>query len=303
MDTLFAMRVFQQVAATLSFTEAGQWLGLAPSSVSRQIDALEAALGAKLLSRSTRKLALTEAGALYRQEVDAILQQVQDAHAAVAAHNQLPQGRLKLSAPPTLGYMLVAPLLLEFLERYPLVQAELSVSNDYVDLQQTDTDVAIRVGPLAESMLISRTLGPYRRVLCASPAYLARHAPLTRPEQLSAHSCLIYRYGAEKLVWEFADPGSEHPIRIAPAGVICSNDSAVLHLSCMAGAGVARLPYWLVREDLAAGRLVTLLDAFPMTNSEAADTEVHLVYLPSRRAAAKVQAFVEFARQYAQGRM
>lgn len=297
------MRVFQKVAATLSFTEAGHWLGLAPSSVSRQIDGLEQQLGAKLLSRNTRKLALTEAGALYLQQVNAILQHVQSAQEAVSAYHQTPQGPLKLSAPPTLGHKVVTPMLMEFLERYPLVQAELSVSNEYVDLQDTDTDIAIRVGHSGESTLISRKLGLYRRVLCCSPAYLARRPPLQRPEHLTEHNCLTYRYVGGKANWEFADPKADRTIQIVPFGTLASNDSEVLHLACLSGVGVARLPYWLVRDDLEAGRLLSLLDDFPMINVQAADTYVHLVYLPSRRASAKVQAFVEFAQQYSNERM
>lgn len=291
MDLLAGMRVFQKVASVLSFTEAGELLGLAASSVSRQVDALEEHLGVKLLTRTTRRLALTEPGENYKRQVDALLAEVDAVHQNIAAYSEEPRGRLKVSSPRVFGKRVVTPVVQDFLRAHPKVTIELSLTDDYVDLVETDTDVAIRIGALGDSSLVSRPLGVYRRILCCTPAYLApRNAPQS-PEDLLQHNCLRYRRSGERVVWTFMRRAGE-TIEILPQGDLVANDMEVLHAAALSGAGIALLPYWLVHDSVARGELVQLLQEHPLASSLQA-AGIHFVYTINRRQSRKVHAFME----------
>lgn len=293
MDLLTGMRVFQKVASVLSFTDAGELLGLAPSSVSRQVDALEEHLGVKLLTRTTRRMALTEPGAAYKRQVDAFLAEVDAMHENIASYADEPRGRLKVSSPRVFGKRVLAPLVQDFLRAHPKVTLELSLTDDYVDLVETGTDVAIRIGALGDSSLVSRPLGTYRRVLCCTPAYLAQHAAPQVPEDLALHNCLRYRRSGERaVVWSFMRPGSAETVQVVPQGDLVANDVEVLHAAALAGAGIALLPYWLVGVSLARGELVQVLAAHPLASSLQA-AGIHFVYTLDRRQSRKVHAFME----------
>jgi len=267
MDILAAMRVFQKVASTLSLTEAGGLLGLAPSSVSRQIDALEERLGVKLLTRTTRRLSLTEAGAAYKAQVDNLLAELDAVNENIAAFGNEPRGRLKVSL-------------------------ELSLTDDYVDLVETDTDVVIRIGALGDSSLVSRALGRYRRVLVCTPSYLEGCEAPKYPADLERHNCVRYRRSGERVVWQFVRPDTEETIEHAPQGDLVANDVEVLLGAAESGLGIAMLPYWLVREPLEAGALVQLLPDYPIASTLQA-AGIHFVYSPNRRQSRKVHAFMD----------
>lgn len=296
MDLVFAMRTFQRVAATLSFTEAGELLGLAGSSVSRQIDALEVHLGVKLLIRTTRKLALTEAGQAYRESVDALLADIDTAHEAIASFGDEPRGHLKVSAPRVFGKRLLTPLVSGFLQAHPKVTLELSLTDELVDLVATDTDLAIRIGELGDSSLVSRPLGRYRRVLCCTPSYLAMRETPRVPTDLLAHSCLRYRRAGERTAWSFVGPEGD-VIDVAPNGPLFANDVEVLLGAVQADLGIALLPHWLVRDALAAGALMQMLPDYPAASS-LPDTGMHFVYTINRRQSRKVHALMEHVLQH-----
>ena len=292
MDMLAAMRVFQKVAATLSFTEAGDRLGLAPSSVSRHVDGLETQLGVKLLTRTTRRLSLTEAGEAYQQRVDALLAELDAVHEHIAAFGGAPRGRLKLSAPRVFGKRLLTPLVPEFLAAHPQVTLELTLTDDYVDLVETDTDLAVRIGALGDSSLISRPLGRYRRVLVCAPAYLQGQPAPRSPADLAAHRCLRYRRAGERVVWTFLRPEGEGYVEHLPQGGFVANDVEALLQAAEAGLGIAMLPYWLVRDALEDGRLVPLLAGHPCA-STVQEAGIHFVYALNRRQSLKVHAFMD----------
>ena len=289
---LAGMRVFQKVASTLSLTETGELLGLAPSSVSRQVDALEEQLGVKLLTRTTRKLSLTEAGAAYKAQVDRLLAELDAVNENIAAFGNEPQGRLKVSSPRVFGKRLLTPLIPDFLKAYPKVTLELSLTDDYVDLVETDTDVVIRIGALGDSSLVSRALGRYRRVLVCTPAYLHGREQPKYPADLERHNCMRYRRSGERVVWQFVRPDTEETIEHAPHGDLAANDVEVLLGAAESGLGIAMLPYWLVRDRIAAGELVQLLADYPIASTLQA-AGINFVYSLNRRQSRKVHAFMD----------
>ncbi|MGG1944909.1 LysR family transcriptional regulator [Trinickia sp. NRRL B-1857] len=293
MDLLFAMRVFQRVASTRSFTDTGELMGVATSSVSRHVDALETHLGVKLLTRSTRRLSLTETGRAYKEQVDALLADLDAMHENIAAHGVEPRGKLKVSAPRVFGKRLLAPLVPAFLKAYPKMTLELSLTDDYVDLVETDTDVAIRIGALGDSSLVSRALGRYRRVLCCHPSYLEGREHPAAPDDLAGHNCLRYRRSGERVVWSFGQPERGETFDFLPQGDLAANDVEVLLSAALAGAGIAQLPNWLVRDALAEGQLIQLLPHHPIASSLQA-AGIHFVYALNRRKSRKVHAFMEF---------
>lgn len=300
MDLLSAMRVFQKVASTLSFTEAADLLGIAASSVSRQVDALEARLGVKLLTRTTRRLALTEPGRTYKEQLDTLLAELDAVHEGIASYAGQPRGRLKVSSPRVFGKRLLTPLIPAFLAANPGVTLELSLTDDYVDLVETDTDLAIRIGTLAESSLVSRPLGRYRRLAVCHPDYLRQRAAPAAPADLLAHNCLRYRRAGERVVWSFAGPDGEAGIEVVPQGDLVANDVEVLLEGTLAGSGIALLPYWLVRDALEAGQLVQVLPRYP-SGSTLQSAGIHFVYAINRRQSRKVHAFMDFVVQRTAG--
>ncbi|AJG18955.1 LysR family transcriptional regulator [Cupriavidus basilensis] len=297
MDMLAAMRIFQKVASTLSFTDASELLGIAASSVSRQVDALEAQLGVKLLTRTTRRLTLTEPGHTYKEQLDTLLAELDAVNESIASFADAPRGRLKVSSPRVFGKRLLTPLIPSFLEAFPKVTLELSLTDDYVDLVETDTDLAIRIGALGDSSLVSRPLGRYRRLLVCHPDFLRGRTAPQLPADLLNHNCLRYRRSGERVAWTFAKPDGEGCIEVAPQGDLVANDVEVLLESALAGLGIALLPYWLVRDALAAGRLVRLLPDFP-SMSTLQDAGIHFVYAINRRQSRKVHAFIEYVMRH-----
>ncbi|VVE88619.1 LysR family transcriptional regulator [Pandoraea bronchicola] len=293
MDMLSAMRIFQRVASTLSFTDAGDSLGLSASSVSRQMDALENQLGVKLLTRTTRKLSLTEAGATYKENLDTILAELDGIHESISSFSDEAQGRLKVSSPRMFGKRLVTPLIHDFLRAHPKVTLELAITDDYVDLVETDTDIVIRIGELGDSSLVSRPLGRYRRVLCCHPSYLVdREAPRV-PADLAHFNCLRYRKSGERVIWKFSCPGTDVVAEITPQGNLIANDVEAIYAAALDGTGIGLLPYWLAREALLKGDLIELMPDHPLQSSLQA-TGIHFVYNVNRRQSRKVHAFMDF---------
>jgi DNA-binding transcriptional LysR family regulator len=181
MDTLTGMRLFTEVVKANSFAAASRKLGMAPSSVSRQINALEEELDARLLNRTTRKLSLTQAGQIYYEQATRILSDLEDANIAISQFEGSPHGTLSLSAPVTFGRLHVAPALSQFTSRFPELRVDLTVTDQVLDLVDAGVDVAVRIGVLQNSSLVARKLAPTRSVVCASPVILsATGAPAVR---------------------------------------------------------------------------------------------------------------------------
>ncbi|WP_437878431.1 LysR family transcriptional regulator [Sorangium sp. So ce513] len=292
-DRLEDMLCFTAVARALSFAVAAQELGISASALSRRVARLEAALGTALLRRTTRRVSLTEAGALYLERCTDVLTRVEDADALVSGLAAEPRGRLRVAVPNLFGQSQVAPLLPDFLRRYPRIGLECSFTDRYVDLVQEGFDVAIRIGALTDSSLVVRRLATNRRILCAAPSYLRGRKHVTKPEDLAQHACLYFSFSAEGEQWTLQRGEEQVQARGRPA--LVADNAEALRLAAVGGSGVAVLATFLIAEDLRAGRLVRLLDDWSVP-----DTGIFAVHPPGRLVPSKVKAFVSFlAERYA----
>ena len=292
METLAGMRLLAEVVESGSFSAAGRRLGLAASSVARGIGALEDELGARLLHRTTRKLNLTEAGRLYHERSKRILVEVEEARLSVSQLEAAPRGTLRLNIPAAFGRLHIAPALPDLLASHPALRVDLAMTDAFVDLVEEGVDVAIRIGELEDSSLIARRLAPNRRVLCASPDYLARHGVPGAPADLSKHNCLMYKR-QNRSVWRLRNAGRIHEAEVS--GSLIANNADALHVAALGGVGLVILPIWLVGRDIQRGALQIVLADYQV--SSGALSNIYAVYPYNRHLSAKVRAFIDFLRQ------
>lgn len=292
MEGLQRLQVFVNVVQHGNMSSAGRHLGLSPATVSRQVSALEHELGCLLLSRSSRKVTLTEAGRIYHSRIERILQQIIDTNEEVAALQSNPRGMLRVHSRTLVGHLHVAPLIPEFLKRYPEITVDLQLSNRVVGLIEENIDIDIRIGKLIDSSLSARKLAPAERVLCASADYLRGRAPIERPEDLLQHNCLSYRINLGRSVWRFRR-GSEALEEIAVRGNFQTDNGLALLTATLSGAGVALMPDWSVRAELLSGRLVRLLPEYEITHMEF-DNGIYAVFQRSPLMSAKTRVFIDF---------
>ncbi len=280
------MLIFAQVAESGSFTAAALELGIPKSTVSRRVSALEAALGARLLQRTTRKLSLTDVGSAYAERCRALRLEIDEANEDVTSAGVTPRGKLRVTAPIEIGRRYIAPCLAEFATRYERVSVELDLSDAARDLVAEGWDLAIRVGELADSTLIARKLGSTQQFLCAAPAYLKGRSLLTTPSDLRDHDTLVMTAGIGGFVWRFEASTGPVEMTVEPRAV--ANDFEAVSRMAIEGLGIARLPSWVAREHLETGALVSLLPDY-----RPADLGVHVVYPSRRNPSAKLQRFLE----------
>jgi DNA-binding transcriptional LysR family regulator len=289
LDRLTGLEVFTKVAASGSFSAAGRAMGMSQTMVTKHIAALELRLGIKLFHRTTRKLSITDAGRNYLESSERILADLEAADGAVAADRVEPRGVLRLSAPVSFGARQVAPLLSEFSRRHPLVTVELGLNDRYVDLAEEGWDLAIRIGSLSDSSLISRKLASCRTVVCAAPSYLAARGRPRLVAELADHNCLGYtlarQTGAGR--WVFGAGGE---IGVAVSGNLRANNGDALRAAAISGQGLIYQPTFIVADDLRTGTLVAL--SLDQPTQELGG--VYAVYLPERNPAAKVRALIDF---------
>ncbi|NSL54606.1 LysR family transcriptional regulator [Uliginosibacterium aquaticum] len=288
MDRLLSMSVFAKAVESGSFSAAGEALRMSSQLVGKHVQTLEQHLGVRLINRTTRRQHLTEAGFAFYERVKIILAEVEAAEGMAAMSGGTPRGRLRINAPVSFGVHALSKRLPEYLAAYPEVSVDMSLANRFVDLIDEGFDVAFRVGELSDSGLIARRLAPYRLRLCAAPAYLASHAPITHPADLELHECLGFSYTELRTRWSFEGP--EGPISVAVSGKLMVDSGEALLMAARAGMGILLQPCELVREDISAGRLVELLPDFPVPTRP-----FHLVYAPDRRMTPKLRSFVDFA--------
>lgn len=289
--SLIALRLFTRVAALGSFTQAALEAGLPASSVSRHIAGLEKHLDQRLLYRHTRAVRLTDAGERYCTQVREALECIDLAGETLNGPAGEPRGILTLNAPAALGRLHLLPLIVLFRQRYPNIQVELNLSDQFIDPVQAD--LTLRVGRLEDASYVARPLGVQRWVLCAAPHYLAQRGAPGTPADLSAHDCLLYKGQHGTRRWYFRGPGQAHFTAVVERGVLTSNDGEALVAAACQGHGVVLFPTWLVYHALRDGRLVPLLHTYE--GSE--DTEpmpLHLLYPHARYLAPKVQLFRDF---------
>jgi DNA-binding transcriptional LysR family regulator len=289
MDTLAGMRTFVAVVTHGSFTAAADQLGVSKALASKYVATLEARLGTRLLNRSTRTLHTTEAGRAYYDRCRKILEEVDELEGALLAGRKEPRGHLAIAAPQSFGDSFVADAAARFMRDYPQVTIDVHFADRYVNVVEEGFDLAIRVGALEDSSLVSQRLGAVRLIACAAPGYLAAHGTPRRPEDLGDHECVRdrnFRLGAK---WPFARKGRE--LEIAITGPLVVNGIMATHQATLAGAGIGLLAAHLVAADLESDRLVRVLEAY-----EAPELPINAVYPHRQYLAAKVQKFVEFLR-------
>lgn len=260
MFELTDLRTFVEVVENGGFGGAGRRLGLSKSMVSRQISRLEHALGVRLLSRTTRGVAVTEAGATLKTHADRLLADAAAARDAVTPGNEA-TGLIRIAAPQTFGATHLAPVLAELAARQPKLEIHTSYSDRRVDLIRERFDVAIRLGDLPDSSLIARRIAPIYAAVVASPDYLARHGAPATPADLAGHEALMQ----EAEVWRFRDGRRE--IAVRPEGRFRADNGEALLSAAVAGLGIALLPTFLAAPEFAAGRLVPLLPDYPVPES------------------------------------
>jgi DNA-binding transcriptional LysR family regulator len=287
MDRLEGMAVFVKVAELGGFSAAAQAMGLSKSAVSKQVSAMEERLGVRLLNRTTRRLALTEAGEAYRDWCARILQEVEEAELEAGRHGSEPRGRLKVSAPMTFGFLHLSPMIPEFLARHPLVEVDLTLDDRIVDLLAEGFDLALRIGSMRDSSLVARRLATARQVCAASPAYLAARGAPAEPEDLQRHACLRYTYTRAPDLWEFVRGGEVRAVRVH--GSFRANNGDALRTAALRGLGVVFLPDFIVGDDLERGALVRLLTAW-----DTAEVPIQAVWPSQRHLSAKLRAFIDF---------
>ncbi len=288
MDRLTRMIVFVRAAELRSFTAAAAVLGVSPQMVGKHIAALEAHLGTQLLNRTTRRQSLTAAGQIYYDRCRAVLADAEAADDAVHALNKAPRGRLRINAPVTFGTVRLAPLVVRYLAAFVEVEAELVLSDRYVDIVEEGFDVVLRLGALRDSTLAARPLAPYRLVACAAPEYLARRGVPAQPEALASHECLGF-VGSSGLAmdeWSFTCAGQTRLVRIG--GRYRVNDARTLRDAAVAGWGVILQAEAIIAEDLAAGRLVRILPGW-----EGPVRPMHLLFPAARPLTPKLREFID----------
>lgn len=287
-NRLDAMAIFARVVETESFSAAAHELGMAKSSVSKQISRLEDELAVRLLNRTTRRLSLTEAGATFYQGCQRMVAEAAAAESAVTHLVAAPRGRLRVSAPMSFGVRHISPVLPALLGRCPELSVDLALNDRLVDLVEEGFDVGVRIAHLEESSLVARRLAPSHAVLCASPEYLAARGRPQSVEDLMNHDCLLYTYQASGEIWRFDGPGGRRTLRVR--GRLRANSGESLLAATLAGLGIARTPSFICGDALRAGQLVRLLPEW----GDSQEPFINAVYPAGRNLSPKVRVFIDF---------
>lgn len=288
MDRFLSLQVFAKSVELGSFTAAAEALSMSSQWVGKHVHALESHLGLRLLNRTTRRQHLTEAGEDFYERVKVILSELAAAEGAAAQTQGTPRGRLRINAPVSFGVHALSRRLPEYLTRHPEVAVDLSLTNRSVDLIDEGFDLCFRVGELSDSGLIARPLTPYRLRLCAAPAYLAEHEPITHPSDLSRHECLGFSHSDLRRHWQFES--AQGLVKVEVTGRLMADSGEALLAAAQSGMGVLLQPSELVQHDLNLGRLVEVLPDYP-----APPRPFHLLYAPDRRMTPKLRSFIDFA--------
>lgn len=292
MRAMTELETFLEVVKQGSFSAAGRRLALASSVVADRISALERRLGVRLLLRTTRSQSLTEAGERYYADARRLFDELQLLENRVMDASDAVRGTLRVTAPHPLGQQWIGPFIEHFSVQYPEIAIHLTLNDDYADIVGDGFDVAIRGGPVVDSLLIGHRLFETRRVVVASPAYLARYGTPNRPEALAAHRCIVFNtHGHVYGEWRFRDGDVSRKLRVA--GVLASSLSTLPVTWAVAGLGLTQKSWWEVSEYVLTGKLVTVLDAF-----EPEPVAFYVIRPLSRSQSRKVALFVEGLRAF-----
>ncbi|WP_018153065.1 LysR family transcriptional regulator [Leeia oryzae] len=287
MDKFYWMTVFVAVAEEESFAGAARRLGISPPAVTRAITALETQLGVKLLQRTTRHVRITDAGQRYLEDVRQILAAVTEADEAAAGVNAAPRGHLTVTAPVLFGKLYVMPGIVSYLQHYPAMDIAALFLDRVVNLLEEGVDVAVRIGSLPDSSMKAIRVGQVRRVLCASPDYLARHGTPATPADLREHTIIAASGVTPGVEWRFGPEDAPVAVKLQPRLTVTSNDAAIE--AARQGFGICRLMSYQVATAVANGQLQMLLPA-----DERAPLPIHIVHREPRQGSVKVRSFIDW---------
>jgi len=286
MDRLAAMRIFVRVAAAGSFTAVADQMNVARSAITRQIAALEAHLGVKLIARSTRRLSLTSAGMTYLEQCRDILDRVDEAEGALVGEGQTLRGQIRASVPMTFGLLHLTPLILEFSKSHPEIHMDLDFNDRRVNLIEEGMDLALRITERLPETTVARRLTACRFVVVASPAYLKRHGEPRHPDELAQRPCLAYSL-TSRSNWSFVIDGAPHLVEIS--GPLTANNGNALLEAALQGMGITYQPTFIAAEPIRQGKLVPILKKFPKPSLDMCAVFPGTRFVPQR-----VRTFVDF---------
>jgi DNA-binding transcriptional LysR family regulator len=285
MTAITDLEIFSRVARTGNMSAAGREMGLSPAVVSKRVSLLEERLGTRLFQRTTRQLTLTETGEGYFKRVVDILSLIAEAEDFVSRRNTKPRGVLKVTAPTAFSRLHIAPYLPEFLAKYPEIELDFHLTDNFVDIIREGFDLAVRIGELRDSSLVQRKLASDRRVICASPKYIENFGEPTTLADLDFHNCLSA--GAQDY-WRLQGPDGQHQLKVK--GNIRSNSLEFVREALLAGLGVGLRSTWDIGTELESGALKVLLPQYAGADSVA----IHAVYPCRDFMPEKVNVFIEF---------
>lgn len=297
MDRFHQMSVYVAVAEEESFAAGARRLGLSPPAVTRAVAALEESLGVKLLNRTTRYVRPTDAGQRYLDDARQILAKLQEADEGAAGINAAPRGHLTMTAPVLFGKIFVMPHIVEYMQHNPQVEISALLLDRVVNMMEEGVEVGVRIGALPDSSMRAVRVGQVKRVLCASPDYLAKHGIPQRPEDLHQHQIVAASGVTPSIEWKFGEgegtanaSTSTNTIRIKPRLTVTTNDAAIMAVKH--GAGITRLLSYQVAHHLQSGVLKTVLSEY-----ESAPLPIHIIHREGRDGSAKIRSFVDFMAQ------
>lgn len=285
MTNLGDLEIFVKVAASGSMSMAAKSLGISPAVVSKRIKRLEEQLGTRLLQRTTRQIAMTDAGRGFYERIVNLLTGIEDAEQFVSGESTEISGNLRISAPTSFGRMHIAPHLPGFMQAHPQLSIDLTLSDEFTDIIAEGFDVAIRISELKDSSLVARKLVQVRRILCAAPAYVAQRGMPKTIEDLADHHCLMAHNGEP---WRLESP--QGPLVYRPAGRLATNSSEVIREAVIAGLGIALRSTWDIGNELKEGRLVRVLPDYEGSKN----VSVSAVYPSRQHLPSRVRAFIEY---------
>lgn len=291
LDEIRLDRTFVQIVKCGSMSAAARELDTSVTSIARQLIRLETSLGVRLLNRTTRSQSLTEPGKVYYERLVELLEQFDEMKRDVSSFQMKVSGRLKVHLRTSIGLQVVVPALPSFLHDNPDVKLDLTLTDERHDLVAEGIDVAMWLGNLQDSSLIARRLSPSRRVICASPDYLARCGHPREPADLAAHNCLLFLARHYLNRWRLTR--DEHMVEVPVSGNLETDNGAVLRSSALNGLGIVMLQRSMVQEDLDANRLVQVMPEYEVSPTEF-DTALYVVYPSSQRLSPKTRAFIDF---------
>lgn len=287
-DHASEMAAFVRVVDAKGFSAAAGGLGLSPSAVSKLVTRLETRLGVRLLQRTTRALHLTAEGEAFYAAARRIVSEIETIEDQISGQRDTPHGLLRVTTSLAFATHQLAPVILEFMARHPLVQLELLPTDRVIDMVEEGIDIALRIGRLADTSFMARKIGEDKRLICAAPAYLARHGTPRRPEELARHNCIVSRERPYLNRWQFRIDGEVREIEVA--GRVALSEGEMQMQLALRGIGIVRLTRLTMAQAIRDGALVPLLGDF----SADEPVPIHAVYPHRRHLAPKVPAFVNF---------